>query len=295
MRLLHAAPAALLLLALGCGGGSSVGELTISAQNAEALASAGVGAVSTLDGMSQMVDDFSQSFFNPAAQVFPCDSGNVMLTVNDVGATGLSTGDNASLDFNACVLDLGGGSLVFNGNFYLSATDVTDDPSGAFTREFYASCGSLTMALGTATVVANGALTVGLSSPDGVTLVADVSGDAFSAFAKAGNQAFSGTIKDFHSTRSLDTSTGDYTVDYEATIVANALGGSAHFQTTVPFTGNGTDYPSAGTFVATGAMGGTITLTAVDNVNVQIFVDADGDGVAETTINTTWAALDNNN
>ncbi len=292
LRLLpRATTAAALLFAVGCGSGGS-SELMISQQNAEALAAEGVGAVTMLEGMSDMVDGLSD-VFNPAAQVFPCDSGNLMLTVSDTGTEGLSTGDYANVDFNGCVLDLGDGALTFNGMFYLRATDVTGTAPGPFTREFYASYNALTAVVFGATVVIDGGLTASLSSPDGVMLDSVVSGNRFSAFAQAGNQVFSGSINDFLCERTLDTATGAYSVDLEATIYANELGGSAHFETTVPFTGIADEHPSAGTFVATGAQGATVTLIALDNVNVQILVDADWDGINETTINTTWDALDN--
>ena len=294
LRLLpRAGTAAVLVLALGCGGGGGSSELVINEQNAAALAASGVGAVSMLEGMSEMVDGMSE-VFNPAAQVMPCDSGNVTLNIQDMGTQGLSTGDYASLDFNGCVLDFGDGALTFNGMFYLRAEDVTGDPlSGPFTRSFYADYGALTATIFGVTMVIDGGLTASLSSPDGVTLVADVSGGRFSAFAQAGGSVFSGSLNDFRCERTLDTATGAYSVDFEATIYSNELAGSAHFETTVPFTGMGEDHPSAGTFVATGAEGATATLVALDSVNVQILVDADGDGVNETTINTTWDALEN--
>lgn len=293
MRLLpRAFAAAALLFSVGCGGGGGSSELTISEQNAEELAAQGVGAVTMLEGMSDMVDGISE-IFNPAAQVMPCDSGNVMLSINDTGVEGLSTGDYANLDFNGCVIDLGEGALTFNGMFYLRATDVTGTAPGPFTRAFYASYGALTATVFGATMVIDGGLTASLSSPDGVTLATNVNGGRFSAFAQAGGSVFSGSINDFHCDRTLDTETGAYSVDFEATIYSRELMGSAHFETTVPFTGMADEHPSAGTFVATGAEGATVTLIALDNVNVQILIDADADGVNETTINTTWDALDN--
>lgn len=293
LRLLpRATAAAALLFAAGCGGGGS-SELVITEQNAQALAASGISAVTMLEGMSEMVDGLSD-VFNPAAQVMPCDSGNVMLSISDLGIQGLSTGDYASLDFNGCVLDLGTGALTFNGMFYLRAEDVTGDPlAGPFTREFYADYGALTATIFGVTMVIDGGLTASLSSPDGTTLVADVSGGRFSAFAQAAGDVFSGSINNFHCERTLDTATGAYSVDFVATIRSNMLAGSAHFETTVPFTGTGEDHPSAGTLVATGAEGATVTLIALSNVDVQILIDADWDGVNETTITTTWDALEN--
>jgi hypothetical protein len=42
----------------------------------------------------------------------------------------------------------------------------------------------------------------------------------------------------------------------------------------------------------TGAEGGTVTLVALNETDVQLLVDIDGDGNTDVTINTTWAVLD---
>lgn len=297
MRLFsRAVTAAALLFATGCGGGGGMSELTISAQNAEALAAQGVGAVSMLEGMTEMMEGFSGSLFDPSAQMTPCpDGGNAVLSLNDMAPAGPSTGDYANLDFNGCVINFGDGAFTFNGGLHLAITGFTGDPLDAAggTREFYGSFDALTLVLFGATVVVDGGIKASLSSPDGVTFTSVVSGSHFSTFAKAGNQAFSGKLDDFRVERMWDSSTGAYSLDLDATIYSSELGGSARFETTVPFTGMADEHPSAGTFVATGAMGGKMTLVALDNVNVQILVDADGDGMNETTINTTWVALEN--
>lgn len=297
LRLLpRAITAAAILFAAGCSGGGGPSELTVSEQNAEALVAQGVGAVSMLEGMNDMMDGFSESIFDPAAQVTPCpDGGNAVLSVNDMAPAGLSTGDYASLDFNACRIDFGEGVFTFNGGLYLAATDISGDPlTTGGTREFYGSFDSLTLNLLGATVVVDGGISTSLSSPDGTTFTLTVSGTHFSAYANAGGQAFSGSLDDFENTRTWDSVANTYSLVVNATIYSSELGGYATFETTAPFTGLVGEHPSAGSFVATGAMGGKVTLVALDNVNVQILVDADGDGNNETTINTTWDALENN-
>jgi len=293
LRLLpRAVTAAALFFAVGCNSGGGMSQLTINEQNAEALAAQGVGAVTMLEDMSGMLDSFS-GYIDPAAQVNPCpDGGNTVLSINDMMPAGLSTGDYVNLDFNGCTQS----GLTLNGMVHLGATDISGnplDPAGGM-REFYGSFDAMTVTFLGATVVIDGGLTASLSSPDSVTFTSVISGSHFSAFAKAGNQAFSGSLDDFMVQRSWDSAANTYVLDLDATVYSSQLGGSAVFQTTVPFTGTVDDHPSVGTFVATGAMGGKITLTAIDNVNVQILVDADGDGVNETTITTTWDALDNN-
>lgn len=297
IRLLpRATTAAVLLLAIGCGGGGGgTGELTVSEQNAAPLAASGIAAVSMVEGMSEMVDGMTGVFDQGSALVMPCDSGNVMLNVYDLGTAGLSTGDYASMDFNNCMMLVEGQSLMFRGGLYLRADEITGDPdSGPFTRELYGSYDDLTATVFGAMMRIDGGISASLSSADGETFTLVVDIGRFSASAQADGATFSGSLDDFHSQRTWNEKTGAYTVQFEGTIRAYALGGSAHFETTEPFTGNEFDgHPSAGTLVATGALGGTVTLIALDSVNVRILIDADGDQTAETTVETTWAALEN--
>jgi hypothetical protein len=288
----RAATVAALLLAVGCNSSGS-SELTISEQNAQSLAAQGVAAATMLEEMGGLVEGFSEVLNEPAAQTIPCDTGEIIVSVMDIGTTGLSTGDTASIRFNACGMDLGGEALLLNGTMSFQALEVTGTAPGPFTVRLGASFGQLTVGVLGATVIVNGGLTLELSSPDGVTLTSIVSGSSLSASAQAGSQVFSGSLSNFHLERSLDTSNGDYLVDLDATVYSSELGGSAVFETTIPFTGNGDNPPDAGTFVATGAEGATITVTALGGGAVQILIDADWDGVDEATQDTTWDALEN--
>jgi len=297
--LTRAVPAAVLFLTLGCGGGGGMSELTVSQQNAEALAASGVSAVSMLEGMTETVDMFSESFLGASAQTVACpDGGQAKAVINDVAPAGLSTGDSVDDTFYGCMIDVGGGTLLtMNGMLGFDATEVTGDladPVAGGTSTLTASFGGLTMGIVGATMSVSGGFTVSVSTPDADTFTSSVSGSHFSAYASAGMQSFSGALDDFSLSRTWTVSTGDYSVEINAQIYSSALGGFATFTTVSPFTGNGEDNPSSGTLVATGALGGKVTLISLDNVNVQILVDADADNVNETTINTTWDALQNN-
>ena len=92
-------------------------------------------------------------------------------------------------------------------------------------------------------------------------------------------------------------SSGGYTVDIAGTIDSTILGGSVTFTTVQPFTGNdfnGTGDSTQGVLLMTSNFDGSqARLTAQpDGVNVMIEVDADGDGVFEETVMTTWDDLD---
>ncbi|MEJ2087091.1 MAG: hypothetical protein P8Y69_01110 [Gammaproteobacteria bacterium] len=51
-------------------------------------------------------------------------------------------------------------------------------------------------------------------------------------------------------------------------------------------------YPGDGTLRIVGADDASITVVVLDEVNVQLDVDSDGDGVVDTSVMTTWAELD---
>ena len=44
--------------------------------------------------------------------------------------------------------------------------------------------------------------------------------------------------------------------------------------------------------VVTGAEGATLTLVAIDSVNVTLYLDVDADGEDDVTIETDWDTLD---
>ena len=50
----------------------------------------------------------------------------------------------------------------------------------------------------------------------------------------------------------------------------------------------GDHYPSSGTFVATGANNGTVTVTALSNTTYQVEIDINGDGTPESTSTEVW-------
>ena len=90
---------------------------------------------------------------------------------------------------------------------------------------------------------------------------------------------------------------GDYSIDIAGTIDSTILGGSVTFITEQPFVGNDfnvSDEPTEGVLLMTSNFDNSqARLTAQpDGVNVMIEVDADGDGVFEETVMTTWDNLD---
>jgi hypothetical protein len=58
------------------------------------------------------------------------------------------------------------------------------------------------------------------------------------------------------------------------------------------FQGDGlSDYPSSGQATITGANNSRVTLIAMSSDTVRLEIDEDGNGTAETFVDTTWDAL----
>ncbi len=90
----------------------------------------------------------------------------------------------------------------------------------------------------------------------------------------------------------------EYVLDFtfaqfaQGAVEDEAIGGRVLFLTKVPFTGiQFLPDPSSGMLEVLGAGGSMLTITAIDFFNVEIAVDADGDGEAEETLSMEWSAL----
>ncbi|HEX6813953.1 MAG TPA: hypothetical protein VF384_20185 [Planctomycetota bacterium] len=90
----------------------------------------------------------------------------------------------------------------------------------------------------------------------------------------------------------------DYVLDFTfaqygaGAVASDVIGGLVEFETKVPFTGiQVLPDPSVGELEVRGASGSRLTIRAVDSVDVELLLDADGDGTAEQTIPLAWSQL----
>jgi len=102
----------------------------------------------------------------------------------------------------------------------------------------------------------------------------------------------SDTISNYDTTETVDSLVvpTPYTLVSNGTVDSTDLEGTVDYSTPVMFEGSGEANPSTGEFLVTGASS-SVRLIALDDVNVQLESDFDGDGVIDETINTTWDAL----
>lgn len=223
------------------------------------------------------------------ATTFDClVSGTVTVSGNiaDTTLNTLTAGDVLNGTFNNC--DDGDG-IVLSGTLSMTVQSFTGDLSAPpYSATVSAGFTSLSLSGAGESLTLNGAVTLSETTQDGVLFTSTLSGNSVSFTESTGD---AGTLTDFVSNGTDDLNTLAYSTDASGTLATVNLGGSVRYTTTTIFQGIGTDYPSSGVMVITGAANSSETVTAVDSISVTIDVDADGNGTVDQTINTTWDAL----
>ena len=117
-------------------------------------------------------------------------------------------------------------------------------------------------------------------------VVMSVSGSALTTVTAAGTEV----LTNFSTAQTVDTSVfpEPYTLTSSGNVDSSRLAGSISYSTPVTFQGAGGAYPFAGELLVAGANNATIRLIALDATTVRIETDADGDGIVDTTEETTW-------
>jgi len=103
------------------------------------------------------------------------------------------------------------------------------------------------------------------------------------------------SITDFSTIYTEDSSTFpvSWTNNSMGTVDSSELAGPVRYETSITFEGSGANYPHTGHLLISGDMGATLLLRTIDDVNVEIDADYDGDGMVDETFMLTWAELEN--
>lgn len=317
------------LMLVGCGGGGDGGGervvtdlAAISAQNAADAAATGydtsqsvlrVGAIGgllvTSSGgrtgfnlaaflrmqLQRITGTVAQPYSYEAAAVITHEQactggGTATYSLNDVdGNLAASTGDTLSITFANCVES----GLTYNGDLSLTEFTLSGDPAAgpysmgatfAFTNFHAAGAGeSHSIA---------GAYGYSEATADNVVYTANVTIGSLSYTGMDGTESSTYTFTNFSASGTNNLATGAYTFSSEGKVDDSTLGGSITIATVTEFAGVAPGDPTSGVMKVTGAANSSVTLSAMsDGVNVELAVDADGNGVAEETIATTWEQL----
>jgi len=101
------------------------------------------------------------------------------------------------------------------------------------------------------------------------------------------------TLTDFSLTFTEDNNTSLSTLALNGVFDDPELGGIFSVNTLKPFEGLASDdFPYTGILKVIASDDSSVTLTALDTVNVRLDVDEDGDGSTDQTSDTTWSSLD---
>ncbi len=198
----------------------------------------------------------------------------------------LSPGDFFVINYNACNEGLGD---VIDGGMRLDINSF----SGDFLNQRFAMSSTLTLTQLQVTttedvLTSHGDATVSLDTLDAPAVATSLSGNSM----RSDTNTSSETATNYASSVSVDGGQvpAPFTMSASGTLESTQLSGVVSYSTPVAFTGFGADYPSAGEFLVTGASS-SLRLIAVDNVNVIIELDTNGDNTVDETIQTTWAEL----
>ena len=250
-----------------------------------AAAPGGVSKASLAQPAGLVVSVMQKVPFGP--DVYPCLPSGTVTISGDIAVPGtLTFNDTYTVLYTLC--DEGTGEVV-DGLVEFTVRDFTGDLlTGAYMLSMDAVVTNLQELTGTDTLTSNGDATVTLDTMVAQFIRAGTSGTSMTTDSNASSE----TNSNYQSHQSVDNNQENlpYTMSASGTLDTTQLEGIVNYSTPIEFTGEGTDYPSVGVLLVRGA-NSSARLTAIDNVNVMIELDVNGDGETDQTINTTWDAL----
>lgn len=300
------------------GGGSSASPVALSATNASAAAASVEDAVFLATGTSGQgaaipmgvvvsggsnfnLSDFLGAQFETInkvkAGILPtplgattvtnvnCSGGGTIgVSLDDIDESGdVSTGDTFAMSFNSCIED----GTTLNGSLSIASLVLTELSPTAYTYSGAITINGLTFSDGPDVGTMSGTISFSESSSDSVTITTTLSVNSLTATLASETL----TISALSATVTENQATGAYTLVSNGTINSSKLGGVVTFTTPTALKGFGAAYPSSGAIKISGA-NSSITLTALSSTNARLDIDSNNDGITDSTMNTTWAALE---
>lgn len=219
--------------------------------------------------------------------VFPClVSGTVTISGDIADPLTLTNGDTFTVESALC--NDGAGEVV-DGLIEFTVGDFSGDLLlGTYLLSMDAVVTNLQVVTGTDTTTSNGDVTVTLDTSDTPYIEAGTSGTSMTADSNASSE----TITNFQSGQTVDGNLENlpFTMSASGTLDSTQLDGVVTYSTPTEFSGEGFSFPSEGVLLVEGEES-SARLIAIDDVNVRIEIDINGDGTTDEAIDTTWVAL----
>jgi len=223
------------------------------------------------------------------AETVPCDvSGDVTVSgeIADPVTPALTAGDFFEIDFNNC--DDGLGSVTDG----LMRMDI-DAFNGDLASESFDMTVTLTLDMfqvtaGQDVVTSHGDVTATIDTTNLPSLFTGISGNSMRIDANSSSESLTNFASSLNVDGTLDPA--GYARSAAGTLDSTQLEGAIRYSTPDTFEGVDADFPNSGEFLVEGN-GSSLRLIAVNNIEVRIELDLDGDGNVDETILTTWAEL----
>jgi hypothetical protein len=220
-----------------------------------------------------------------------CTSGSISGTVSVATSGVLSNGDSLSLTANSCY----DGTSTINGNFTIVFSNLSGTPNSgtAWSGTLAMTFKNLRITTGSETEQVNGDMTVSVTQRGQLDADASISGNSLQlVLLRNGATVLDRTLSAYayHGTVSsnLETYSDNFTVSGN---LKGAGTGSLTVATSTLFKQITGAFPHEGVLKVTGASNTSVILTALDNTNVRLDIDKNGDGAIDETVTTTWATL----
>jgi hypothetical protein len=293
----------------GGGGGSqpppepppSADVLPITAENAPEVTAAVLGSIISTTDLVGVVDVIGLPAIgsaNPAltgavqkavrVETMACDTGRFTMTWNDEDEDfQLSTGDSLEVAFDAC--QFVDAATTVDGVAAVTGIVMTGDPLNAippWSLEARFGFDSMRSTDSDGTVIVDGALDLAMRSEDNLTIRLTIRTNTLSSAANGMTEALS----DFAMTQVLDVNTLMMSIVADGVLTSSRLDGSVTFETLEPFMAAVDGNPHSGQ-MRIAERTSSVLVTVIDNVNVELQVDENLDGLIDATQVTTWASL----
>ncbi|MFO1433289.1 MAG: hypothetical protein U1F76_24855 [Candidatus Competibacteraceae bacterium] len=234
------------------------------------------------------------------------NGGSYNLQINDADNDGrVSAGDIITFNFSNCqiVNSQTNAQGVFNGQLITALVSVTSNSLVQFpfkaTFTHNAFIFQVTSTALSQTIREDGDITATFSCTASNCQIFDIKAEginlAETQTSSSGSTVASWRVTNYVTESDFDNNSQETTYSGNGTLYIDPSSGNAvSFATTAsnPFKESAADqHPYAGEEVSTGACNSSVKLDVIDNQNVTVAVDPNGDGVYETTNNMTWSTL----
>jgi hypothetical protein len=219
---------------------------------------------------------------------FGCANGGTLQgSASKSSSYDIKSGDSFTLNANACV----NGTETINGSVTISFSNIVGAPgsTNAWSGTVSTMLSNLSVKSGAAAAVAfSGDMSISINQVNAQNIGFDLSGSSLTS--TLGSSSLSLSAFRFFGSQVGPAIT--YTTDFSLSGNNPSLSSFAMtVQTLTPFKFNLGNNPSQGVLVVSGSNKSTMKLTVVNSSSIKLDVDQNGDGVFETSLSRTWAAL----